>query len=78
MKILNKFKVYNFLNTKISGFSLRLLNFKRPKWSKIQKVLKSRSRKGKRPVNLYFIKPTSRFWGRVKKQYKNDLIAKKV
>jgi hypothetical protein len=77
MRKLNKYKIYKKIDL-ISRFPLRILNFKRPKWSVLKlrfkkKIRSRRYRLGKRLTDITKIKKYFKFWSRLKQSYKNSL-----
>ena len=94
MRVVNKYKTFFILGSKIKRFPLRILRFKRPKWLFIKKILlraikkkvvqsnrrfKNKYEKEKHlPVNLFLKKSSGVFWERLKKNYKNCLFSKKT
>lgn len=77
MRKINKYKIYKKIDL-ISRFPLRILKFKRPKWSilKMRFKKKTRSRRyrlGKRLIDITCIKKYFKFWHKLKYSYKNSL-----
>jgi ribosomal protein S4 len=74
MRFLNKYKNFQSLKTIPNLVSNRVLNFKRPKWKKIQKNFK---RKKIKFVDIFLQKATYKNWNKVKKTYKKGLELKR-
>jgi ribosomal protein S4 len=79
MRLISKYKIYTILHKKFKKFPLRLFKFKRPKWLKIQKLLKDSKSKFKNkkvniPSNLLLVKNSFKYWESIKKYYKNNLL----
>lgn len=74
MRFLNKYKNFQSLKTIPSLISNRVLNFKRPKWKKIQKNFKHKKIKF---INIFLQKATYKNWNKVKKTYKKGLELKR-
>lgn len=87
MRFKNKYKLLSKFNSLDSKISSRVLNFRRPKWQKIQKLL---SRKTKKPnsflklkkKNLFstsrFIKKKKKSWDKIKNHYNEGLKLKTI
>lgn len=82
MRFLNKYKSYSNINCSIKKLPLRILKFKRPKWTKIQlKINKKTTKKfNKRTpfINWEIKKIGSRFLPNMKKHYKKRLQTRKT
>jgi ribosomal protein S4 len=74
MRFLNKYKNFQNLKTIPNLVSNRVLNFKRPKWKKIQKNFK---RKKIKFIDIFLQKATYKNWNKVKKTYKKGLDLKR-
>jgi len=74
MRFLNKYKNFQSLKTIPNLVSNRVLNFKRPKWKKIQKNFK---RKKIKFIDIFLQKATYKNWNKVKKTYKKGLDLKR-
>lgn len=76
MKISAKFKLLSKLNRVSYKVPLRVLKFKRPKWSRIQKNLISSSQRPHLLLNVETIKNTLKKWDKIRGYYKKKVSAK--
>jgi hypothetical protein len=75
MRLNNKYKISNKVFTPSGDFHNRILNFKRPKWKKIQKTaLILSSKKSKKIFNDSFrIQNNCKVWYKLKSYYKQGV-----
>lgn len=71
MRFLNKYKLYSNRSSSIKKAPLRILNFKRPKWLRIKKKIKTRQKISF--VNWSVDRVSRRFKPRIKKYYNTKL-----
>lgn len=80
MRFIKKYKQYQRVFTLSSSFPARLLKFKRPKWFKLQKFIKTNNKKTQESIkiNNIILKPEFKTWSKIKTQYKDGLLLKRV
>jgi ribosomal protein S4 len=76
MRLKNKYKVYTQTVQTSETFHKRLLNFKRPKWKKLQKALSFSINAKKLISNNFYIKNTYKSWDKVKSYFKQGTKSK--
>jgi hypothetical protein len=77
MRFLNKYTPYQNITSFFKYVPTRILRFKRPKWKKIQLVLKQKSNLKTAFVNNIVLKASFKNWEKNKSYYKDGLMLKK-
>lgn len=76
MRTKNKYKTYYQVGGIPESFHQRIINFKRPKWKRIQKVILNSNYSPKLLVDNLCVKVNLRNWEKVKTYYKSGLKSK--
>lgn len=76
MRLHNKYKIYNQAGIIPVIYHKRLLNFKRPKWQKLQKALRPKTYSSLSFINNLLIKNSFKSWDKISTYYKDGLKAK--
>ena len=71
-----KYKIFNTVSLKTKIYPTRILKFRRPKWTRLQKLYLSNSKN--KLVNILLIRNVFKSWERVKKYYKKKLETKNL
>lgn len=75
MRFINKYKYFQNLKIVPNLSSNRILNFKRPKWKKIQKTFQRSKIKFD---DIFVQKLTFKYWNKIKRTYKKGLDLKRI
>ena len=78
MRFLNKYKNSSNTFAFFKQSSLRILNFKRPKWKKIQTILKTKINLSSLFINNFISKSNYKSWEKLKSHYKEVIQTKKT
>jgi ribosomal protein S4 len=76
MRPKNKYKIYHQAGSIPESFHQRLLNFKRPKWKRIQKVILQNNHSQKSLINNSCIKTSFKNWEKIQAYYNLGLKSK--
>jgi ribosomal protein S4 len=79
MRLINKYKNFSNNNTFLKSFPFsRLLKFKRPKWHRVQQLLKKKFFFKKKIYNNILLKARSKKWEKLNLYYKEGLLLKRA
>lgn len=78
MRLKNKYKTYYQTGSAPESFHKRIINFKRPKWNRLQKMISDPKYTKKALINNLCIKSNFKSWDKVKTYYKLGLKNKNV
>jgi hypothetical protein len=76
MRNLNKYKLYTNTNLLLNNPSQRIFKFKRPKWKKLQTLLKKETTFLKKFVDNSVLKVKYKFWEKIQTNYRDGLYIK--
>jgi ribosomal protein S4 len=76
MRLYSKYKIFAKTNTFTKKFPIRILKFRRPKWSRLQKLALLSKQRSNSFVTQLFIKNSIKSWDKIRQHYKEGVVLK--